>query len=78
MRYEIEERYKIWNRNDLPFQTWHEEFDKFWPEHSKTSKICTLMDWFWRKYAMFQLKKVQELYLIAFKIDTQKSWLVLP
>ena len=62
MRYEIEERYKIWNRNDLPFQTWHEEFDKFWPEHSKTSKIWTLMGWFWPRYTMFQLKKVQRSY----------------
>ena len=23
------------------FQSCHEEFDKFWPEHSKVSKICT-------------------------------------
>ena len=57
MRYDNEEWCKIWNRIDLPFQNWHEEFNKFWPEHSKISKICTLMGWFWPKYIMFQLKK---------------------
>ena len=43
---------------DLPVQNWHEEFDKFWPEHLKISKICTLMGFFWTKYIMFELKKV--------------------
>ena len=57
MRYDNKEWCKIWNRIDLPFQNSHEEFNKFWPEHSKISKICTLMGWFWPKYIMFQLKK---------------------
>ena len=48
---------KIWIGIDLSVQNWHEEFDKFWPEHSKISKICTLMDCFWPKYIMFELKK---------------------
>ena len=38
-----EEWCKIWRGIDLPFQNWHEEFDKFWPEHSKVSKIFPLM-----------------------------------
>ena len=42
---------------DLSFQNWHQEFDKFWPEHSKVSKIYTLMGSFWTKYIMFELKK---------------------
>ena len=29
----------------------------FEPEHSKVSKICTLMGSFWPKYIMFELKK---------------------
>ena len=33
------------------------EFNKFWSEHSKISKTCTLMGWFWPKYIMFQLKR---------------------
>ena len=52
-----EEWCKILIEIDLSFQNWHEEFDKFWPEHSKVSKICTLMGWFWKKYIMFELKK---------------------
>ena len=42
---------------DLSFQNWHQEFDKFWPEHSKVSKIHTLMGSFWTKYIIFELKK---------------------
>ena len=52
-----EEWYKIWRGIDLSVQNWHEEFDEFWPEHSKISKICTLMGFFWTKYIMFDLKK---------------------
>ena len=48
---------KIWRGIDLSVQNWHEEFDEFWPEHSKISKICTLMGCFWPKYIMFELKK---------------------
>ena len=39
------------------FQNWHKEFDKFWPEHSKVSKIFILMGSFWAKYILFELKK---------------------
>ena len=55
--HETEERYKIWRGIDLSFQNWHKEFDKFWPEHSKVSKIFILMGSFWAKYIMFELKK---------------------
>ena len=40
--HETEEGYKIWKGIDS-FQNWHNEFDKFWPEHSKVTKIFTLM-----------------------------------
>ena len=50
-------RCKIWREIDLQFQNWYEEFDDFWPEHSKVSKICALMGSFWSKYIMFELKK---------------------
>ena len=53
-----EEWCKIWRGIDLSVQNWHEEFDKFWPEHSKISKICTLIGFFWTKYIMSELKKV--------------------
>ena len=51
-----EEEYKTWREIDLSFQNWHEEFDEFWPEHLKASKIFTLMRSFWAKYILFELK----------------------
>ena len=44
--HETEEGYKIWRGIDLSFQNWHKEFDKFWPEHLKVSKIFTLIGMF--------------------------------
>ena len=52
-----EELRKIWTGTDLPCQSWHEEFDKFWPEHLKVSKIFTLIGSFWAKCTLFELKK---------------------
>ena len=48
---------KIWRKTGLWFGKWYEEFGKFSPEHSKLSKICSLMSCFWPKYKMFELKK---------------------
>ena len=31
--------------------------DEFWPEHSKVSKMFTLMCFFWAKYRLFELRK---------------------
>ena len=42
---------------DLPFQSWHEDFDEFWPDYSKISKSCTLMGCLWPKYITFDLQK---------------------
>ena len=52
-----EELRKIWRGTDLSFQSWHEEFDEFWPEHLKVSKIFILMGSFWAKYILLKLKK---------------------
>ena len=52
-----EKRCKIGRGIDLSFQSWHDNFNEFWPEHSKISKICTLMGCLWTKYIMFDLKK---------------------
>ena len=61
---------KIWRGIDLPVQNWHEEFAEFWPEHSKISKICTLMGFFWTKYIIFEPKKsIVEFWLMALNID---------
>ena len=52
-----EEWCKTWRGIHLLVQNWHEKFDEVWPEHSKISKICTLMGFFWTTYIMFELKK---------------------
>ena len=52
-----EEMIQNLKQNWLPFQSWHEEFDKFWSEQMKISKICTLIGFFWPKYIMLELKK---------------------
>ena len=70
MCHDNEEWCKIWRGIDLSVQNWHEEFDEFWPEHSKISKICTLMGFFWTKYIMFELKKsIGELCLMELNTD---------
>ena len=46
---------KIWRGTDSLFQSWLEEFEEFWPK--KVSKIFILMDSFWVKYILFELKK---------------------
>ena len=55
--HDTEEGYKIWRGINLSFQKWHKEFDKFWPDHSKVSKICTLMGFFCAKHILLELNK---------------------
>ena len=52
-----EELREIWRGTDLSFQSWHEEFYEFWPEHLKVPKIFILMGSFRAKYILFELKK---------------------
>ena len=51
------------------FKKWHEDFGKFSPEHSKISKISTLMSYFWPKYKMFELIKYRRV-----MFDGTKYW----
>ena len=63
----------------MSIQNLHEEFDKFWPEHSEILKICPLMGSFWRKY-MLELKKIQRSYVwLHWRLmwNLKKNWLVL-
>ena len=57
MFHDNEEWCKIWRGTDLSFQNWHEEFDEFWPDHSKVSKVSILICSFWAKYILLVLKK---------------------
>ena len=54
---DTEKWWKIWRGIDLCFQSWNKEFNEFWLEQLKVSKICTLMGSFWPKYKMLALKK---------------------
>ena len=58
--HETEEEFKIWREIDLSCQNWHKEFDKFWCEHLKVSKIFTLIRSFWANYIFFVLKMYGE------------------
>ena len=54
---DTEEWWKIWRGIDLSFQNWHKEYDEFWLEHLKISKISILMGCFCRKHIIFKLRK---------------------
>ena len=80
MCHDNEEWHKTWRGIDLSVQNWHEEFDEFWPEHWKISNICSLMGWFWPKYKMFGLRKVQWSYVwLHWRLmqNLKENWLVL-
>ena len=54
----------------MSFQNWHEEFDEFWPEHLKVSKIFILMGSFWAKHILFELIK----YSGVIFLETEKGY----
>ena len=66
-----EEWCKIWRGIDLSFQNWHGEFDEFWPEHLKISKIFPFMGSFWAEYILSELKNTEELSFMILKSDTK-------
>ena len=71
--HETEERYKIWRGIDLSFQNWKKKFGKLWPEHLKVSRSFILMDSFWAKYVLFELKKYRG--VIFYKTEERyKTW----
>ena len=71
MCYDNEEWCRIWKGIDMSVQNWQEEFNKFWPEHSEISQICTLMGSFWPKYICSSLESTEELCLMALKVDAK-------
>ena len=56
-----EELCKIWRKTGSPFQSWHKEFDEFWPKHLKVSKSSILMFLLSKVYIVWT-KKVQKSY----------------
>ena len=57
MCYDNEEWCKSWKVIDLSIQNWHEKFNKFWPAHSKISKIHTLMGCLWNNSSAYKVKR---------------------
>ena len=58
MSHDTKEWCQIWRKTDLLLKKW-QEFGDFWPEHSKVSKMCTLIVSFCAKYITFDLRKYQ-------------------
>ena len=67
MSHDTKEWCKIWRKTDLLFQKC-QEFRKFWLQHSKVSKVCTLIVSFFARYIMFELKK----YRVVILRDTEE------
>ena len=68
MSHDTEEWCKIWRKTNLLFQNL-QEFDEFWSEHSKVTKICTLIGPLHAKYKTFDIRKYRG---VIFK-DTEES-----
>ena len=47
---------KIWRKTDLCFEKWHGESGKFWPEHSKVSKLGLWWNYFIQSRKRMTLK----------------------
>ena len=57
----------------MSFQNWLKVFDKFWPEHSKGSKMFTLIGSFWAMYILFELQKYRGIIFHETE-EGYKSW----
>ena len=60
---------KFGEESTFHFKIGIKEFDKIWPDHSKVSKIFILMEFFWAKYTLFELKKCR---VVAFHETEEK------
>ena len=62
---------KIWGKTELWFGKWHEEFDKFSPEHLKVSKLGLWWDAFLQSRKCMSLKFTEEFCVMAMKNDAK-------
>ena len=58
---------KIWRKTDFCFQKWHEEFEKFSPEHLKVSKLGLWWDSFVQSWKCTSLRYTGELCVMRMK-----------
>ena len=69
--HETEEWCKVCRKIDLWFGKWHEEFDKFFPEHSKVSKVGLWRDPFIKSRKCISLKFTEGLCVMTMKNDAK-------
>ena len=62
---------KIWRKNNLWFEKWHEEFGKVSPEYLKVSKLGLWWDPFVQSKKCMSLQFTEELCVITMKNDTK-------
>ena len=69
---------KFWRGIYLSIQNWYEELDKFWPVHTKISKLWTLMSYFWPKHKTLELRTTQRSYFwLHWRMQNlERTWLV--
>ena len=68
---DTEEWCEIWRQTDWRFEKWHEEYDKFSPEHLKVSKLGLWWDLLIQSRNSVRLKFTEELCFTAMKNDTK-------
>ena len=64
---------KIWRKTDFCFQKWHEEFEKFSPEHLKVSKLGLRWDSLVQSWKCMSLRFAGELCVMQMKNDAS-TW----
>ena len=63
--------YEIWRKIDFWLAKWHEEFEKFSPQHSKMSKLELWWDPFVESRKCMSLKFTEELFIMTLKNDAK-------
>ena len=71
---------KIWRKTELQFGKWHEEFDKFSPEHLKVSKLGLWWHPFVQSIKCVSLKFTEE-FCVSWKWrmmqSLKRNWLII-
>ena len=71
MSHVTEAWWKIWRKTGMLFQKW-QEFGEFWPDLSKASKICILIDSFlYKVYNVWLKKNKDKLSFMTLKSDAK-------
>ena len=77
--HDTEGRCKIWRKNGLWFEKWHEKFDKFSPEHLKVSVLGLWWDLFVQSRKCMSLKFTETYVSWQWRMmqNLKRNWLVI-